>query len=154
MWLEVGIVVTTLTLYVEYAFNWHHSLGEDIHLGFCHNDTDCWLYLPVVIGCIIWGMLGVIAVVASIVGHIFFFVEHTKRLSLLAGLHILYHLIRWPIFAAMVVAAVDYTHVEETWDNPDVNDHLVAFAVWLDLIVIIVVLAVGGTIYACVTGVE
>jgi hypothetical protein len=90
-------------------------------------------------------------VVLSIVGHVFYFVDDDiKWLSLLAGVHILYHLIRWPIFAAMVVAAVDYTHVENTWDDPDVNDHLVAFAVWLDVIAIVVVLAVGGTIYACV----
>jgi hypothetical protein len=148
VYFEIISIILILTLYSSHAFIWSNT-GEIISLAFGNSDV------PSILGYVIGGIFWLIAYIAILTGSIYLrcnYCNSRREFAVIAVMHIAYHAIRWPIFAAMIVSAVttksgsvlasDYVR-----ESIIVNQYIVTSAMWLDSIVIGSIIASFTVVY-------
>jgi hypothetical protein len=148
IWGEIVLIVTILTLYGFHAFTWS-DLGKDFDDVLGNMDNDAGFY----VGAVAWGLEYLVFLIGGSVYRLAILAEEGNRWFLLSSLvHVLYHVIRWPIFAALMVASLSTSTHETKYDGRNVttiqvNASVAQVAVWFDFIVAGIV-ALGATVYA------
>jgi hypothetical protein len=128
---EIVLIATILTLYVFSAFTWS-DLGQDFEDVVDNMNNPAGF----IVGEAMWAVEGCVFLIC---GSIFRLEAWRGWDFLLSSLcHVLYHAIRWPIFAGFMVASL--THESRTHQGVNVtviqvNSSIAQVAVWFDFIV-------------------
>lgn len=140
---EIALIIFIITMYSLWAFQWS-DIGATMHLAFSHANGG--MIAVYALGSVFWG--------AIYIGLMTYNVwlrcevsDYPVQFVAIAATHPLYHVIRWPIFAAMVVNSVTILRSDHSSEEIVVNETLIAFAMWLEPMILGCVLALFAIVY-------
>lgn len=147
---EFGSIVLILILYSFWAFKWTNIGDQMAQILQTQNPR----YIAVIaVGAISWAIVYFALVGASIYNRKDR-IRSQKQLilySLIAGAHVIYHLVRWPIFAALIISSgtlVSSNESEES-DSLEVLESRVIMTFWFDFVTLLCVALILSFGYAC-----
>jgi|SRR6185369_14530601 len=133
--LEIMAIALIIPLYFIWAFKWNTNMHNNILIAF--SDT-AYYAAEEIIGGLFWLLTYFMFIFTSVV--LRSTTIDTKIFATMTASHIIYHLVRWPIFFTMLNNSVKYTTTGEVYK---VSVDMVIMAFWLDP----TILAIGLFLY-------